>query len=306
MNNILVIGSINMDIVIYTDKIPKIGETRQGKQFMTNGGGKGANQATAAAKLGANVKMIGCIGNDLYGDIMLNLFKEYNVGTDGVSKIDSSTGTAVITVCNGDNSIIVCGGANMKVTPELIDNNIDLIKWADYCIFQFEIPQETVLYAAKKAKELGKKVIVNPAPIQDFPEELYKYTDILIPNRIECETLLHTELDDGKKLENAILHIKEKGVETVIITLGSEGCIYNDGDTIKRQAAIKTAAIDTTGAGDCFIGGFTSGIGSGKDIEEAIEFASYASSIAVGRQGAAKSLPTQMEVLEKMSEGNIQ
>ena len=284
---------------MYTNKTPKIGETIIGEKFEVNCGGKGANQAIAVAKLGGNVKLLGCVGNDANGELLINNCKSYGVDVSGIKKFDVNTGVAVITVTNGDNSIILDSGANKMVSEEIIDNNIELFKWADYCLFQFEIPVNTVLYGAKLAKSLGKTVIINPAPMCEFPLELLKYTDIITPNETECMSLLGKEITD---YEYAIKEIMQMGVKTVIVTLGSKGSVYNDGDDIKTREIVKSKVVDTTAAGDTFVAAVIISLAQGKNINEAVNFATYASSITVSREGASKSIPNYNEVIRYTKE----
>jgi len=187
--NIVVIGSINTDLVINTDRIPKIGETIQGKRFSVNCGGKGANQAVAAAKLGGNVTFIGAVGNDENGRISTDNLIKNGINTDHIEKVSTNTGVAVITVCNGDNCIILDSGANSLVSREIIDKNKDVILSADAIIMQLEIPLETVTYTAQLSHNAGVKVILNPAPVTDLPCELLQNTDVLILNETEAEML---------------------------------------------------------------------------------------------------------------------
>ncbi len=299
MKNVLVVGSLNADLVIYTNKIPKLGETIKGEKFEINCGGKGANQAIAVSKLGGNVKMLGCVGNDANGEMLLNHCKSYGVDVSAVKKCNCNTGVAVITVSNGDNSIILDSGANNLVTKDLIDSNIELFKWADYCLFQFEIPVDTVLYGAKLAKSLGKTVIINPAPMCEFPDELLKYTDIITPNETECSLMLGKEVTDYKKATKEIVNM---GVKTVIVTLGSKGSVYNDGEIIKTRDVVKSKVVDTTAAGDTFVAAVINSLAQGKNINEAVDFATYASSITVSRHGASKSIPDYDEVTKYIKE----
>ena len=294
MKNILVIGSINMDMVINTPVLPKLGETLMGSGFMTSGGGKGANQATAIAKINGKCNMIGAVGCDEFGKVLCDNLESYGVDTYGISRLDCNTGVAVITVCNGDNHIIVDMGANGKVTPEIIDKNIHLIEQADIVVMQLEIPMETVVYAAKRAGEYGAKVLLNPAPAAKLPEELLSNVDILIPNEHEAEIITGTA-----DMRDAIEILKSCGVGQVIITLGSEGSMYTSGDEVKTCPAFKTQAVDTTAAGDTFIGAYCAAVCDGKDTDYAVKFASLASSITVARRGAAMSIPTMDEILEK-------
>jgi len=292
---LLVIGSLNADLVINTDILPKMGETVFGNKFSVVCGGKGANQAIVAAKLGCDVKMIGSVGNDVFGEKLISNLKENNVGAEGVQICECSSGIAVITVFNGDNSIILEKGANEKTDINLIDEKIDLIKWADAILFQFEVPMETVLYAAKKGEKMGKTIVINPAPAQKIPEELFKYCDIIVPNETETKTITGIDLN-SENPKKAIKYFKEKGCSQVIITLGEKGSVYTDGDEIKNFGIYKTEVVDTTAAGDSFIASYLTAKSEGKSTDEAIKFASQVSSIVVSREGAATSIPTKEEV----------
>ena len=293
MKNILIIGSINIDLVINTDILPKLGETIHGRNFMTAYGGKGANQAVAVAKLYGKADMIGAVGNDEFGKLLKSNLEANAVNTEGVKISETNSGVAVITVCGGDNHIILDGGANDTVSPAWIDANTELIKNADIVIFQLEIPMETIIYAAKKAKEYGCKVLLNPAPAAKLPEELLSYTDIIIPNEHEAAIITGYENE-----EDALKALYDDGKRNIIITLGSKGCIYNDGKEIKSQTSFKVKAIDSTAAGDSFIGGYCSVLCEGKTMEEAIRFATAVSAITVSRAGASVSIPTRTEVDE--------
>lgn len=293
MKNILIIGSINIDLVINTDILPKLGETIHGRNFMTAYGGKGANQAVAVAKLYGKADMIGAVGSDEFGKLLKGNLEANHVETKGVKIADTNSGVAVITVCGGDNHIILDGGANDAVSPAWIDENLDLIKNADIVIFQLEIPMETIIYAAKKAKECGCKVLLNPAPAAKLPEELLAYTDIIIPNEHEAAIITGHENE-----VDALKALYDNGNRNVIVTLGSKGCIYNDGKEIKSQTPFKVKAVDSTAAGDSFIGGYCSALCEGKTMEEAIRFATAVSAITVSRPGASVSIPTRTEVEE--------
>ena len=293
MKNILIIGSINIDLVINTDILPKLGETIHGRNFMTAYGGKGANQAVAVAKLYGKADMIGAVGSDEFGKLLKGNLEANHVETKGVKIADTNSGVAVITVCGGDNHIILDGGANDAVSPAWIDENLDLIKNADIVIFQLEIPMETIIYAAKKAKEFGCKVLLNPAPAAKLPEELLAYTDIIIPNEHEAAIITGHENE-----VDALKALYDNGNRNVIVTLGSKGCIYNDGKEIKSQTPFKVKAVDSTAAGDSFIGGYCSALCEGKTMEEAIRFATAVSAITVSRPGASVSIPTRTEVEE--------
>ncbi len=292
--NYIVIGSINTDLVINTSRMPQLGETINGNGFAINCGGKGANQAVAVAKLGGDVSFIGAVGDDSNGRLAIDNFKAAGVKTERIEITDTNTGVAVITVCGGDNCIILDSGANGLVTKEVIDKNMDIIEGADAIIMQLEIPIETVTYAAKKAHEAGVKVILNPAPVTDLPDELLRNTDVIILNETETEylTKLYPDNEDNRKKCMDIL--KSLGIKQVIITLGGDGSVYNDGDDIKHQPAFKTTAVDTTAAGDTFIGAFC--LNMDKGLELAVKYATAASAITVSREGASKSIPTKEEV----------
>lgn len=293
MKNILIIGSINIDLVINTDILPKLGETIHGKNFMTSYGGKGANQAVAVAKLCGKADMIGAVGSDEFGKLLKTNLETNHINTKGVKIADTNSGVAVITVCGGDNHIILDGGANDTVSPEWIDANIELIQNAEIVIFQLEIPLETIIYAAKKAKEYGCKVLLNPAPAVKLPEELLDYTDIMIPNEHEAAIITGHENE-----EEALKALYDNGKKNVIVTLGSKGCLYNDGTEIKMQKAFGVKAVDSTAAGDSFIGGYCVALSEGKSIDEAVHFATAVSAITVSRAGAGVSIPTRAEVEE--------
>lgn len=296
MKNILVIGSINMDMVIHTPRIPVLGETISGSNFATIPGGKGENQAVACSRLGCNVKMIGGVGNDIYGNALLKNLSENNVGTDGIKVFDTTSGIAIITVCGGDNHIILDSGANGMVDKATIDENMALIRWADIVVFQFEIPEDSIYYAMKIAKENHKTTILNPAPMIDFDSEILQYVDIFIPNQHEAGQLLGINICSVADGKNAVSQLLELGIEQVIITLGSDGCVYNVGKEIKHQGIFPINVVDTTAAGDSFIGGICKGLCSNFDIEKTILYATAVSALTVSKKGATTSLPYENEV----------
>lgn len=297
MSGILLIGSINTDISIAVDTAPKIGETVRGNNYRVSPGGKGANQAIAAAHFGDDVSMIALAGNDSYADMCIDNLKRNGVNTDGVGRADTNTGVAVITVVGGDNFIILDDGANKCVTLDYIKSKEHIIEKADYVVFQFEIPLDVVFDTMKYVKSLGKKVVLNPAPIYDIPEEMYAYIDILVLNEHEASQLVGYEVDltcAGKALEV----LRQKGVNQVVITLGEDGSVYNDGKDVKHTPARKVKAVDTTAAGDTFIAAFLVCLYKGQSVDEAINFATCASAITVCRPGAADSIPSGQEVTE--------
>lgn len=295
MAGIAVVGSINADISIQVGKMPKLGETVRGENYRVSCGGKGANQAIAAAHFSKNVSMIGLAGNDAYADLCISNLKNNGVDCKGIGVAQTNTGIAMITVAGGDNMIILDDGANAYVDIDYIKENKYLIENAEYIIFQFEIPLKTVFEAIKYVKSLGKKVVLNPAPIYEIPDDIYENIDIFILNEHEASSVLGYEVN-AQNAKEAVKNICGKGSRQVIITLGSDGCVYNNGSDIITREALKVNAVDTTAAGDTFIGAFCACLLNGKTIDEAVEFATFASAITVSRPGAADSIPFLDEV----------
>ena len=295
MKNILVVGSINMDMVINIDRVPHIGETLSGNGFMTVPGGKGANQALAMARLGGNVKMLGCIGNDNFGMELNKYLKESGVDTSHIKQVDTNTGVALIAVCNGDNMILLEKGANYMVTPVDIENNEELFSWADIVVLQLEIPWETVLRSAKMAKEHNCMVFLNPSPIENFRKEVLEFVDVIVPNEYEGGKILGKTNVTRYTAKELVLEFIKKGIKSVV-TLGSDGCVFYDDGEIKHQPSIKTKVVDTTAAGDSFMGGLCVAISENKPFSEAVEFATRVASIVVSKRGAGISIPTREEV----------
>lgn len=296
MNKVVVIGSINMDLVTVCERAPQGGETLFGSKFLQVPGGKGANQAVAIGKLGSCVTMLGKVGKDSFGDELINSMNKNNVITEHIEKCDLPTGTANIVVeGNGQNRILVVPGANSLVDIEYIKRNLDVIKEADIVVTQLEIPVETVEYALKKAKEFGKITILNPAPARELSDEIISNSDFIIPNESELNVItgIETETEDGiKKASEKLLGM---GVKTLIVTLGSKGSLHLDSKTLEYHSAYKVKAVDTTAAGDSFIGGFVRTLKEG-NVGEAIEFATKVSAIAVTKEGAQSSIPSIEEV----------
>lgn len=293
---ILVIGSLNMDLSIDLAKMPVIGETILGRGIAYKAGGKGANQACAAGKLGGRVRMLGCVGQDEFGQKLVKSLSESGVETDYIKESrDLPTGTAVIYVDdNGDNSIVVIPGANMACDIEYLKAQDEQFHWCDYVVLQMEIPYEAVWYSVKRAKELGKTVILNPAPAPDkIPEEILSLVDYLTPNETEIIALNGKSKDDIREGAEKLL---SRGVSNVIATLGDRGALLVNryGETF--YPARKVVSVDTTAAGDCFNGAMVAALAEGQSEAEAILFANIASSIAVTRKGAQESLPIREEV----------
>ncbi len=292
---ILVVGSINMDLVTITKRTPAIGETIIGKDFKMIPGGKGANQAVAAARMGAEVAFIGCVGDDIYGDKLLEALRDESININGITRVNNiPTGIANIIVDEkANNSIIVVPGANSKVHAENINANMELIDWCDIIILQLEIPLETVMKCIEEGKKRGKTIIFNPAPVQKLNEEIFKYIDYLIVNEIEAKQISETDEEDHFKLVEKLLNI---GFRNVIMTVGEKGVLFNENSGIKYIPAIKVNAIDTTAAGDSFVGTFATSLGNGADKDISIHDAVRAAAITVTRIGAQSSLPYKNEI----------
>lgn len=295
-DKIIVIGSMNADLVIHSPKMPVLGETLTGSNFQVNAGGKGLNQAVAIAKLGGNVSFCGCVGNDANGELLLNELKNNNVDFKGFKTEEIPTGIAMITVVDGNNFIILDSGANAKLIPEVIKNYSDLIAECEYCVMQLEIPVETVLKVCEIAKESDTKIIINPAPYKELPSEVFSQIDYIIPNEHETHDLTGIYPDNEENTRKAVLKLKKMGIKNVIITLGERGCAYNLGDTVLFKSAIKTKVVDTTSAGDTFIGAFVSKLSKNETLHNAIDYAIKASAITVSRPGASKSIPYMCEI----------
>jgi len=308
MYDVLVIGSLNMDYVVNIDSMPRLGETVSSCGFKMIPGGKGANQAYALSSLGVKTNMLGLVGNDENGKMLISNLKKARVNTKNIGRLkDVKTGCAFINVLNnGENSIVTVGGANKKVSKQLIDNNIGLIKNSKIIIMQLEIPIQIVLYVAKIAKLLGKIVVIDPAPaVNDIPEELYQYIDILKPNKTELATITGIELKNDDDVISAAKILIQKGVKNVIVTLGEKGSILVNESGVNKFNAIKVNVIDTTAAGDAFLAGVVKSMLMNNSLEKAIQFGHIVSSIVITKEGAQTSLPTEKELIEYMKRGNF-
>ncbi len=295
---ITVVGSLNMDLVMYADKIPRPGETVLGKNFKQIPGGKGANQANAAAKLGASVNMIGCVGNDFFGEQLLDSLQRDGVNTDHVLvKPNVSTGVAIILVeSSGDNCITVASGANYLITEDDITEVKDIITASDVILLQLEIPLEIVKSTILSAKSAGKTVILNPAPAAELDSIILENTDILTPNETELEFLSGHRTDTLADLKAAGEILLHKGVKELVITLGSKGCLHMKDQTVTHYHAYKVNAVDTTAAGDSFNAALAVSFSKGETMKEAIEFAMKVGAMTVTKEGAQTSLPHLTEV----------
>ena len=296
-NKIVVLGSSNTDMTIKSERLPKPGETILGGEFVMGPGGKGANQAVAAKRLGGDVCFICKLGRDIFGDNAISGYEREGIDTSHILRSDKASGIALILVDAGaENCIAVAPGANGDLSPEDVDSVANVIKDAEYLILQLEIPVESVLRAAKIAHEAGVYVILNPAPACPLPEELFRYVSLVIPNQTEISLLTGVEIKDEKSLDEAIVRIKEMGVKDVIVTLGSKGSLVVSDGVKAFVPSQKVKAVDTTAAGDTFCGALCVGLCEGLGIKEAAAFATKASALTVQRMGAQASIPFRHEI----------
>lgn len=293
---IYVLGSVNMDIVARVPYIPKSGETMLSEKFYINPGGKGANQAVAIGKMGGAVKMIGKVGRDGFGAQLKENLAAFGVDDTFVTTADCESGLAIILVKDGDNRIIISGGANNAVTKSDVDEGLKNAGEGDVLIMQLEIPLDMVEYAASVAKEKGMTVILNPAPAAPLKESLLSKVDLIAPNESEMEILTGVAPNGDVELALGVKKLYRMGVKKVLVTLGSRGSAIAEGQNITYVPARKVKAVDTTAAGDTFVGALSLKLSEGKSLLEAAQFATYASSITVQREGAAQSIPTLSEV----------
>lgn len=294
--SVLVVGSTNMDISVSVERFPRKGETLLGKEICYKYGGKGANQACALGKLGADVTFLTCVGDDSHGHEIVEYLAGVGVKTGRIKySSDYPTGTAAITVdVNGDNTIIVIPGANAACDVNYIRKNEDCFEKCNYVVLQMEIPFDAIEEAIRLAARYGKKVILNPAPASDqLNKELYKYITYMTPNEGEIKIMAGTDTD----LEEEAQKLLDLGVENVLVTLGSEGArLFSSKTESISVPACKVEAVDTVAAGDCFNGALAVALDRGDGVEEAMKFANRASAIAVTRKGAQESIPTKGEL----------
>jgi ribokinase len=287
-----------MDLVTRAPRLPRGGETLIGHSFTTVSGGKGANQAVAAARLGAQVAMVGCVGNDDYGVQLRDALLAEQIDCQAVSTVEDSSGVALIVVDdNSQNAIVIVAGANGAMTPAVINQFDAVLQAADVVICQLEIPDATVGHALKRARALGKIVILNPAPAsRPLPVDWFAAIDYLIPNESEAAALSGLPVDSLPTAENAASHLIALGAGKVIITLGAEGSLFANGQGFEHFPAPKVKAVDTTAAGDTFVGGFAAALANGKSEAEAIRYGQIAAALSVTRAGAQPSIPTMSDV----------
>ncbi|MDR3194484.1 MAG: ribokinase [Tannerella sp.] len=295
---LLVVGSSNTDMVIQTGRLPRPGETVLGGAFFMNAGGKGANQAVAAARLGGRVSLICKTGSDLFGRQAQQLFRDEGIDTSCVFTDEyHPSGVALIMVDEqAENCIAVASGANARLTPADLSAIASVIRQADLVLMQLEIPTETVAYVAQTAFDAGKKVILNPAPAQALPETLLRQLYLITPNETEAEQLSGIPVVDLPSAEKAARAIAAQGVPNVVVTLGEKGALIYSGGQVETTPACPVKAVDTTAAGDVFNGALAVALAEKRDLSAAVHFASRAAAISVTRCGAQASAPYRREV----------
>ncbi len=302
MNMITVIGSLNIDLVARSSRIPQAGETLSGTDFKIIPGGKGANQAVAARRAGAPTRMIGCVGEDIFADTLCSSLKDANVDVSGIRAIAGHpTGTAVILVDDsGENRIIIIPGTNGLVSAALVDKDWPSLNQSSMILLQHEIPLETVRHIIERAHQDDIPVMLNAAPFYPIPESTLKQLDVLVINETEASSLRNSPVIDPKSAFVAAGAIQKNGPRTVIITLGPMGAVLVSPEFNLYQPGFSVRVVDTTAAGDTFVGGYAAALWEGKEIPDALHYAAAASTLTVTRLGAQSSIPEKHEVIEYM------
>lgn len=290
---VVIIGSINLDTVLRVERIPLAGETVLARSMERYAGGKGANQAVAVSRMGARVQFIGRVGADEAGDFMLGSLRESGVDTDAVeTSADAPTGVAIITVSDdGENCIVVNPGANALVDEDQLVRCEGLVSGASYCVFQLEIPIQTVFAGIRRCRALGVQTVLNPSPSAPIPDDVLSYVSLLIVNQSEYAFLAGDEADP-------VAFVREKGIQDMIITMSASGLQYVNADGANFYPAVQAEAVDTTGAGDCFLGALVTMLAEGRTMDKSIIIAMKAAAIAVTRSGAQRSMPFRYEIKE--------
>jgi ribokinase len=304
MGRVFVAGSINMDVVATADRHPKVGETVAGREVLYFPGGKGANQAVAASRLGAKTTLIGRLGKDAFGAELRTFLGAQGVDLSSVREADTHSGTAIITVAASDNTIVVIPGSNALVSADDVAA-VPLAK-GDVAVSQFEIPLPTIAAFFQRARAAGATTLLNPAPAQRMSGELLALVDILVLNETELGFLAGTELtddDEAAKIIAVARKLQARGDQTICITLGKRGVLALAGGEELTVPGRVVKAVDTTGAGDCFVGALASQLADGVALRPALAFANAAASISVQRMGAGPSMPTAAEVTAVLGAG---
>lgn len=298
MPRILVIGSANVDFTVAVPRLPHEGETVLGGTLHVSHGGKGANQAVAARRLGSEVRFVGCLGRDTHGDLIAEQLTGEGIPADGLVRVgEADTGIALIVVDDkGRNQIAVAPGANLRLLPELAGRHAPLVAWAQVLLCQLEIPIPTVEWALATARGHGVLTILNPAPAQPLPDTLLSMVDCVTPNASEATILSEVPVEGPETATEAAQRLLARGAGRAIITLGAQGALFCDGTSALHFPAFPVQAVDTTGAGDVFNGALAVGLAAGGTWEEAIPLANAAAALACTKRGAQTSLPSRIEV----------
>lgn len=296
-NKIVVIGSLNYDIILQLPRLPKCGETFPADSAGFQAGGKGANQAVQAAKLGLDTYMVGCVGKDSMGDYLLKAAKKYGLNTEYVRRTEESSGMGIVNAMS-DGEVFACivRGANYEVSTSDVDRAVPILKEAALVLLQLEIPLHVAAYGIKKAKECGCKVLLNAAPAAALEEDVLNMCDILVVNEVEASFYLNKTLETVEDAKASIQMLTERYACACIITMGARGAVVCDGGTIQFIPAKKVNAVETTGAGDSFVGGVAYGLKKGMTLFEACEFATSCSAWTVCGVGAQSSMPFIREI----------
>ena len=298
MNKVIVVGSVNMDITARTDKLPDTGETVAARSVEYLPGGKGLNQAVAAAKIGTTVVLAGCLGSDSFADELASFIRRHKIDVSCLRRSEKNSGIALITVDErGQNTIVVAPGSNADVCPE--DVKKLPVSPGDVVVCQFEIPPAAVAAAFAKARRYGARTILNPSPVCPIPDEIFRNTDILIVNETELAFLSRENVDENtpaEKIADAAEKLKTDAEQTVIVTLGSRGALVAGSKDMLFVDSYKVPAVDTVGAGDCFAGVFAAKLAEGKDVGENVKTAARAAAVCVTRKGAAPAMPDAGEL----------
>lgn len=298
-NRVAVVGSLNIDLVIGLERMPDSGETVFGSSLERHAGGKGLNQAVAAARLESEVHIIGAVGDDGSGDWLLDVLRREGMDASGISTVSGTSGAAIIEVdASGQNRIIVIPGANDLLDADTVATHLEGLRAVDVVLTQGEVPIEAMIAAAQTGKKIGAQVIVNPAPARDYPKELLKNVDVLVPNEHEAFEMTGMSADNMVDAVEAAQSLQDRGPSCVIITRGEKGAVWTSPDGTGQTAAFKVNAVDTVAAGDAFCGGLASGIARGLSMAEALRWGSAAGALAATGRGAVPSLPSLAQVTE--------
>ncbi|EKO3659278.1 ribokinase [Vibrio metschnikovii] len=304
MNQLVVLGSVNADHVLQVPTFPRPGETLHGRNYQVIPGGKGANQAVAAARLKADIGFIACVGDDAFGIESCERFKRDGMDIRGVKvQADCPTGIAMIQVSDrGENSICLSAEANDRLTAEAIEDDLPSIRAASYLLMQLETPIDGIIKAAQVAKQAKTKVVLNPAPARELPSSLLSCVDVITPNETEAQVLTGITVTDDATAQQAATVLHQQGIEIIIITLGAKGVWLSENGRGQLIPGFRVSATDTTAAGDTFNGAFVTGLLENMSLESAIKFAHAAAAISVTRFGAQTSIPTRQEVDEFLAQ----